>query len=90
MVSLNVSLCNTNILIFGIYKSPSFYINNFSDIMYNNFNNLAHTNMFILGDFNINLHSHYNNITNYFIYTFYSMNFIPLITKSTHFYYNGN
>ena len=90
MLSLNLSLCNTNILIAGIYKSPTFNIRNFSDIMYNTFNNLAHRNMFIVGDFNINLHSHHNNITKYFIDTFYSMNFIPLITKSTHFYSNGN
>ena len=58
--------------------------------MYNNVNNLAHKNMFIVVDLNINLHSHYNNISNYFIDTFYSMNFIPLITKSTNFYSNGN
>ena len=58
--------------------------------MYNNFNILAHTNMFILGNFNINLHSHYNNINKYFIDTFYSNNCIPLITKSTYLYSNGN
>ena len=58
--------------------------------MYNTFNNLACRNVFIVGDFNINLHSHYNNITKYLIFTFYSMNVIPLITKSTHFYSNGN
>ena len=83
MVSLSLSLCNTIILISGIYKSPSFNINKF------NLNNLAHKNMFIVGDFNINLYSHYNNITKYFIDTFFSMNFIPLITKYTHFYSNG-
>ena len=58
--------------------------------MYNTFNNLTHRNMFIVGDFNINLHSYHNNINKYFIDTFYSMNFIPLITKSTHFYSSGN
>ena len=46
--------------------------------------------MFILGDFYINLHSHYNNIGKYYIDTFYSMHFIPLVTKSTHLYSNGN
>ena len=46
--------------------------------------------MFIIGDFNINLHSHHNNITKYVIDTFYSMNCVPLITKYTHFYSNGN
>ena len=53
MVSLSLFLCNTNILISGIYKSPSYNINKLFNIMYNNFNNLAHTNMFIVGDFNI-------------------------------------
>ena len=41
--------------------------------------------MFIVGDFNINLHSHYNKITKYCIGTFYSINVIQLITKYTHF-----
>ena len=50
MVSLSLSLCNTNNLISGIYKSPSFNINKFSDIVYNNVNNLVHKNMIIVGD----------------------------------------
>ena len=58
--------------------------------MYNTFNNFVHRNICIVGDFNINLHSHYNNITVYFNDTFYSMNFISLITKSNHLYSNGN
>ena len=33
MVSLSLSLCNTNILISGIYGIPSFNINKFSDII---------------------------------------------------------
>ena len=58
--------------------------------MYDNFNMLAHTHIFIVSDFNINLHLHYNNITKYFIEIFYSMNFIQLITKYTNFYSYGN
>ena len=41
MLSLSLSLCNTNIRISGIYKSPSFNINKLSNIMYNNFNNCS-------------------------------------------------
>ena len=80
-ISLNIN--NKNILISGIYKSPKADIIDFSDFIYTHFNYFsAKRDLFLVGDFNINILIN-NNKIKYFLDNIYSLGCYPLITKST-------
>ena len=80
-ISLNIN--NKNILISGIYKSPKADIIDFSDFIYTHFNYFsAKRDLFLVGDFNINILIN-NNKIKYFLNNIYSLGCYPLITKST-------
>ena len=78
-ISLNIN--NKIVLISGIYKSPKADIIYFSDFIYNNFNDFSSKrDLFLLGDFNINI---LNNNNKYFLNSIYSLGCYPLIRKPT-------
>ena len=82
IVTISLNISNTNIIISGIYKSPKSNIINFSDFIYNNFNMLSvKNNLFLVGDFNVNILDVNNNYNKHFIDTIYSMGCFPLVTR---------
>ena len=84
IVTISLNISNTNIIISVIYKSPKSNIINFSDFIYNNFNMLSvKNNLFLVGDFNVNILDINNNYNKHFINTIYSMGCFPLVTRPT-------
>ena len=83
MLTISLNINNKNILISGIYKSPKADIIDFSDFIYTHFNYFsAKRDLFLVGDFNINILIN-NNKIKYFLDNIYSLYCYPLITKST-------
>ena len=84
IVTLSLNIIDTNVIINGIYKSPKSNIINFSDFIYNTFNMFSvSNNLFLVGDFNVNILDVNNNYNKHFINTIYSMGCFPLVTRRT-------
>ena len=61
--TLKIKLSNKTILVSGIYRCPKADIDHFSDFIYNNFNYFTSLlDMFLIGDFNINIMTNDNKI----------------------------
>ena len=84
-VRLNTGDTNKSTIISAIYKQPNTDIIHFTDHILQYFNNLTiNNNLFIIGDFNINILNHnLNTIITYFIGAIFSLGLHPLIDKST-------
>jgi exonuclease III len=88
-IFVEASDCNGGCMLIGsIYRPPAGDLEFFN----NEFENFLHrittkrVNCFLAGDFNINLLNRETNIaTDHFINNLFSMSYLPLITKPTHF-----
>ena len=83
---LTIKICSNNskdIILSGIYRSPTTEISKFNDYIINNFNKYFNKyDILITGDFNINiLKVIKDNNLNYFLDTFKSIGLEPLISK---------
>ena len=90
--SVEVKLgCNESFTILGIYRPHSGTIENFTSELLNVLNalNTHGKNVFLMGDFNINLFNESSNIEN-FKNDLYSFHFMPCITLPTRFSPNSN
>ena len=82
-VKLNIGNTNKSTIISEIYKPPNTDIIHFTDHILQYFNNL-NNNVFIIGDFNINILNHnLNTNIKYVIDIIFSLGLHPLIDKST-------
>ena len=62
MLTITLNINNKIVLIRGIYKSLKADIIDFSDFIYNNFNDISSKrDLFLVGDFNINILNNNNN-----------------------------
>ena len=87
---LTIKICSNNskdIILSGIYRSPTTEISKFTDYIINNFNKYFNKyDILITGDFNINiLKVIKDNNLNYFLDTFKSIGLEPLISKASRF-----
>ena len=75
---------DSNIIVSGIYRHPDALSLEFINTIQTIFYNFPNNNIFVGGDFNINLFNHRNNaLIKYFIDYIYSLNCRPLINKAT-------
>ena len=83
IVSISMLINNKQNIISGIYKSTNSDIKHFSDFIYNNFSDVSvKGDLFLVGDFNVNILTKNSN-SNYFIDTIFSMGCFPLVTRPT-------
>ena len=84
-VILNIGDTNKSTIISALYKPPTNDIIHFTDRILQYLNNLTtHNDIFIIGDFNINILNHISNSKiKYFIGAIFKLGLHPLIDKST-------
>ena len=85
--ALFIKITNTNapIIIGVVYRPPNGNLNNFNQQFHSILETLPKSNVYIAGDFNINLHSVYEHASaRLFQESFLSTGFYPTISLSTH------